>query len=56
VRFFRRCCERIARLTAQQLGLPGVPPPPVARMQVADAPDTADVTERLLPRRTKRRA
>jgi uncharacterized protein (UPF0548 family) len=56
VRFFRRCCERIARLTAQELGLAGAPPPPVVCAQVADAPDTAEVAERLLPRRTKRRA
>jgi uncharacterized protein (UPF0548 family) len=56
VRFFRRCCERIASLTAEQLGLPCAPPPPVVCLQVADAPDTAKVTERLLPRRTKRRA
>lgn len=32
VRFFRRCCERIARLTAQELGLPGDPPPPAVRL------------------------
>jgi uncharacterized protein (UPF0548 family) len=56
VRFFRRCCERIARLTAQELGLAGAPPPPVVCLQVADAPDTAEVAERLLPRRTRRRA
>lgn len=56
VRFFRRCCDRIARLTAQQLGLPGAPPPPVVCLQVADTPDTAEVAERLLARRTKRRA
>jgi uncharacterized protein (UPF0548 family) len=56
VRFLRRCCERIARLTAQQLGLDGAPPPPVVCLQEADAPDTAEVTERLLPRRSRRRA
>jgi uncharacterized protein (UPF0548 family) len=56
VRFFRRCCERIASLTSEQLGLPCAPPPPVVCLQVADAPDTAKVTERLMPRRTKRRA
>jgi uncharacterized protein (UPF0548 family) len=56
VRFFRRCCERIARLTAQRLGLPDAPPPPVVCLQAANAPDTARVSERLLPRHTKRRA
>jgi uncharacterized protein (UPF0548 family) len=56
VRFLRRCCERIARLTARQLGLDCDPPPPEVRLQEADAPDTGEVTERLLPGRTKRRA
>jgi hypothetical protein len=56
VRFYLLCCERIACLTARQLGLVGDPPPPVVCLQEADAPETAEVTERLLPRRTKRRA
>jgi uncharacterized protein (UPF0548 family) len=56
VRFYRRCCERIARLTAQELGLAGDPPPPAIHLDEADAPDTAELSERLLPRRTKRRA
>ena len=56
VRFYRRCCERIARLTAQELGLAGDPPPPTIRLDEADAPETAELGERLLPRRTKHRA
>jgi uncharacterized protein (UPF0548 family) len=32
VRFYFRCCERMARLTARELGLPDDPPPPVARL------------------------
>ena len=54
VRFYRRCCERMARLTAQELGLPADPPPPAVRLEAADAPDTAELRERLLPRRTRR--
>jgi uncharacterized protein (UPF0548 family) len=30
IRFYVRCCERIARLTAQELGLPDERPPPAA--------------------------
>jgi uncharacterized protein (UPF0548 family) len=30
VRFYVRCCERLARLTARQLGLPDEAPPPAA--------------------------
>jgi hypothetical protein len=52
VRFYLRCCERMARLTAQELGLPAAPPPPAVRLRDADAPDTAGIGERLLPRRT----
>jgi Domain of unknown function (DUF1990) len=29
LRFYRRCCERMARLTAGELGLHDAPPPPV---------------------------
>jgi uncharacterized protein (UPF0548 family) len=29
LRFYRRCCERMARLTAGELGLHAAPPPPV---------------------------
>ena len=29
LRFYRRCCERMARLTADELGLHDAPPPPV---------------------------
>jgi uncharacterized protein (UPF0548 family) len=56
LRFYRRCCERIARLTAQELGIPAAPPPPAVVLHEADAPETAELSERLLPRRTKRRA
>jgi uncharacterized protein (UPF0548 family) len=35
VRFYLRCCDRIARLTAQALGLPGHPPPPAVCLQAA---------------------
>jgi uncharacterized protein (UPF0548 family) len=54
LRFYFRCCERIARLTAQALGLPDDAPPPAARIREADAPDTAGLSERLVPRRTRR--
>jgi uncharacterized protein (UPF0548 family) len=54
VRFYFRCCERIARLTAHELGLPHDAPPPTARMREADAADTAELGERLVPRRTRR--
>jgi uncharacterized protein (UPF0548 family) len=56
LRFYRRCCERIARLTAAELGLAGDPPPPAVRLLEADAPDTAEFGERLFPRRTRRGA
>jgi uncharacterized protein (UPF0548 family) len=52
VRFYLRCCERIAVLTARELGLPETPPPPAVRLEQADAPDTAELSERLVPRRT----
>ena len=35
IRFYLRCCERIARLTARELGLPDDPPPPAVRMPEA---------------------
>jgi uncharacterized protein (UPF0548 family) len=54
VRFYLRCCERIARLTARELGLPDEPPPAAVRLEQADAPDTAELPERLVPRRTRR--
>jgi uncharacterized protein (UPF0548 family) len=54
LRFYFRCCERIARLTARELGLRDTPPPPAARIREADAPDTAELRERLVPRRTRR--
>jgi uncharacterized protein (UPF0548 family) len=54
VRFYLRCCERIARFTARELGLPDAPPPAVMRLEAADAPDTAELPARLVPRRTRR--
>jgi hypothetical protein len=33
VRFYFRCCARIARLTAASVGLPDRSPPPAARMR-----------------------
>jgi uncharacterized protein (UPF0548 family) len=56
LRFYLRCCERIARLTSRELGVAGDPLPPAVHLQEAYAPDTAEVTERLLPRRTRRGA
>jgi uncharacterized protein (UPF0548 family) len=53
VRFYFRCCERIARLTARELGLPDDPPPPTVRLLEADAPDSAPLAERLPARRTR---
>jgi hypothetical protein len=54
VRFYLRCCDRIARLTALELGLSGNPPPPAVRLRATDAEDSAEVSERLVPRRTRR--
>jgi uncharacterized protein (UPF0548 family) len=51
VRFYLRCCERIARLTARELGLPDRAPPPAMRLREARAPDTGSVAERLAGRR-----
>ena len=56
VRFYFRSCERIARLTARELGLPDDPPPPAVRLLEADAPDSAPLAERLLARRTRAQA
>ena len=36
MRFYARCCERIARLSARELGLPEAPPPPASRIRDAD--------------------
>jgi uncharacterized protein (UPF0548 family) len=55
VRFYLRCCERIARLTARELGLAGEPPPPTVRLDEADAPDTGPLVARLAPQRSRRR-
>jgi uncharacterized protein (UPF0548 family) len=35
LRFYRRCCERMARLTAGELGLHDAPPPPVQLREAA---------------------
>jgi uncharacterized protein (UPF0548 family) len=35
LRFYLHCCERMARLTAQELGLPDDPPPPAVRLRGA---------------------
>jgi len=53
LRFYRRCCERIARLTMHELGLCGEPAAPTARIATAGAADAAELSERLLPRRTR---
>jgi uncharacterized protein (UPF0548 family) len=56
LRFYLRCCERIAVLSARELGLPPDPPPPAVRIEEADAPETAELSERLVPRRTRQRS
>jgi uncharacterized protein (UPF0548 family) len=53
VRFYFRCCSRLAELVAHELGLPASPPPPTARLREGDAPDVAGLAERLVPRRTR---
>jgi uncharacterized protein (UPF0548 family) len=53
LRFYFACCRRIAELTARELGLPPDPPPPDVRIAEADAPETAELSERLVPRRTR---
>jgi uncharacterized protein (UPF0548 family) len=53
LRFYFACCRRIAELTARELGLPPDPPPPAVRIEEADAPETAELFERLVPRRTR---
>ena len=35
MRFYARCCERVARLSARELGLPEAPPPPASRIRDA---------------------
>ena len=35
VRFYFRCCERMARMTARELQLPDDPPPPAVRLETA---------------------
>jgi len=41
VRFYLRCCERMARLTARELGLPDDPPPPAVRLDRGATPGGA---------------
>jgi hypothetical protein len=53
LRFYFRCCDRIARLTARELDLPEAPPPPAVRLREGDTPETAELPERLFPRRTR---
>jgi Domain of unknown function (DUF1990) len=50
VRFHMRCCELVARLTADELGLPREPRPPAVRLREARASETAELGERLLSR------
>lgn len=38
IRFYLRCCERMARLAARELGLPDEPPPPAVRIPEAATP------------------
>lgn len=38
LRFYYRCCERMARLTARELGLPEVQTPPAVRLAMPAAP------------------
>ncbi len=45
LRFYARCCERIARLSARELGLPD--DPPASRIKTADTPDAGPLPERL---------
>jgi uncharacterized protein (UPF0548 family) len=47
LRFYARCCERIARLSARELGLPDEPPPPASRIQSANTADVGTLPERL---------
>ena len=56
VRFYLRCCERIARLTAQELGLDDDQPPPAVRLHDADPTGPGDAIEDRLPRSTERPA
>ena len=53
VRFYFRCCSRIAELVAAELGRPHVPSSPASRLREGDAPDVAGLGERLIPRRTR---
>jgi hypothetical protein len=50
LRFYLRCGERIARLTARALGLPDDPPPPAVRVREADPAHTAEPAANPLPR------
>jgi uncharacterized protein (UPF0548 family) len=50
LRFYFRCCERIARLTARELGLPYDPPSPAVRVREADPAQTPEPAANPLPR------
>jgi uncharacterized protein (UPF0548 family) len=53
LRFYRRCCERIACLTARELGVETEVPPPSMDIRDGEAPEAAEPRERLARRRTK---
>ena len=53
VRFYRRCCERMAFLTARDVGAREPLPPATSTLREGEAPEAAEVGERLLPRRTR---
>jgi uncharacterized protein (UPF0548 family) len=46
LRFYLRCCERIAKLTARELGLPNDPPAPAVRVREADPEPAANALPR----------
>ena len=50
VRFYLRCCERIARLTARELSLPDDPPPPAVRLAEEDPARSGEPASDPLPR------
>jgi uncharacterized protein (UPF0548 family) len=50
LRFYLRCCERIARLTARELGLTDDPPPPAVRVRKADRAHTPEPAANPFPR------
>ena len=50
----RRCCERMARLTQEKLGLSIDSRPATVRFDEADAPNTVVLSEPILLRRARR--